>query len=251
MNIILIHPSEEVQGRVVLRDRRAKHIRRVLKGTPGDLLRTGVIDGPTGTSRIVAINDDEVVLETDHGGAPPPRPLTELVLALPRPIMLKRILSQAVSLGVARIFLINANRVEKSFFSASLLEEAVYREHLLHGLEQAVDTRLPEITVHPRFRPFVEDVLPGITKDVPVRLVAHPGGTAALPEVVPPPLREKTILAVGPEGGWVDFEIGKFAEQGLLPFSMGPRILRVDTAVCALLAQLDLLRRFPVPPGNP
>jgi RsmE family RNA methyltransferase len=50
-------------------------------------------------------------------------------------------------------------------------------------------------------------------------------------------------LAVGPEGGWVDFEIDKFIEQSFVPISMGgERVLRTDTAVVALLSQLMLLQ---------
>jgi RsmE family RNA methyltransferase len=158
--------------------------------------------------------------------------------------MLKRILSQTASLGVSRIFLINANRVEKSFFNASLLHPSSYNKHLYHGLEQAVDTNLPEITIHPRFRPFVEDLLPTIISDYPVRLVAHPEAEATLPERVPLPLTKKVLLAIGPEGGWVDFEINKFQEQDMQPFAMGPRILKVDTAVSTLLAQIDILRQI-------
>ena len=45
----------------------------------------------------------------------------------------------------------------------------------------------------------------------------------------------------GPEGGWNDFELDMFVDQGFIPFTMGKRILHVDTATVALLAQLQLL----------
>ena len=248
MNIILLDPTEVTDNRAILRDRRADHIRSVLGAACGDTLRIGIINGPMGTSRVVSITGDAVELETSHTGPVPPRPDTDLILALPRPIMLKRIFSQAATLGVGRIFLINASRVEKSFFSASLLHRENYYPLLLHGLEQAVDTMVPEVMMHQRFRPFVEDVLPDILADWPVRLVAHPGPFPSLPAVVSPPLGQRAILAVGPEGGWVDYEIEKFQALGFAAFAMGPRILRVDTAVPALLAQLNLLRQviFPV-----
>jgi RsmE family RNA methyltransferase len=158
--------------------------------------------------------------------------------------MLKRILSQAASLGVSRIYLVNANRVEKSFFNASLLHANAYNTYLHHGLEQAVDTFLPELSIHHRFKPFVEDLLPKINNDYPIRLVAHPDADMTLPERITPPLTKRVLLAIGPEGGWVDYEISKFQEQGMRSFAMGPRILKVDTAVAALLAQIDLLRQI-------
>ncbi|MBI5559522.1 MAG: 16S rRNA (uracil(1498)-N(3))-methyltransferase [Deltaproteobacteria bacterium] len=244
MNIILIDSSEIDNNRVILRDRRGGHIRNVLGAAPGDTLRTGIINGPMGSSRVISISGQSVELETCHNGPPPQRPATDLLLALPRPIMLKRIFSQAATVGVGRIFLINAARVEKSYFSASLLREDNFYPLLLHGLEQAVDTMVPEVTIHPRFKPFAEDLLPRLISDCPVRLAAHPGPFPSLPESVRLPLTERTIIAIGPEGGWVDYEIEKFQSLDFRVFAMGSRILRVDTAVPALLAQLDLLRRI-------
>jgi 16S rRNA (uracil1498-N3)-methyltransferase len=185
-----------------------------------------------------------VQLETNHNGPAPDRPETDLILALPRPIMLKRIFSQAATFGVRKIYLINASRVEKSFFSASLLAENNYYPLLLHGLEQAVDTMVPEVSIYKRFRPFVEDLLHQAIDDCPVRLAAHPGPFPSLAQTVSLPLIKRAAIAIGPEGGWVDFEIEKFRAAGFQPFSMGPRILRVDSAVPALLAQLNLLRQI-------
>lgn len=244
MNIILIDPAEVKDNRVTLRDRRSEHIRNVLGAACGDTLRTGLINGPMGTSTVVGITAEAVELATNHNGPAPDRPAIDLILALPRPIMLKRIFSQAATFGVRRIYLINASRVEKSFFSASLLAENTYYPLLLHGLEQAVDTMVPQVSIHKRFRPFVEDLLPQVMDDCPVRLAAHPGPFPLLAQTVALPLIKRTAIAIGPEGGWVDFEIDKFRAAGFQPFSMGPRILRVDTAVPALLAQLNLLRQI-------
>ncbi|MEW6594922.1 MAG: 16S rRNA (uracil(1498)-N(3))-methyltransferase [Thermodesulfobacteriota bacterium] len=244
MNLILLFPEEVSGDHVTLTDQRAEHIRTVLRSTEGDQLRVGVLNGPIGTATVESVARSNVSLRLDLHGPVPPIPPTALILALPRPIMLKRVLAQATALGVARIFLINANRVEKSFFQASLLQDKAYESALIQGLEQAVDTRLPEVTIHQRFRPFVEDILPAYLADYPVRLIAHPNAAAPLPEVAPVPLAEQTILAIGPEGGWVDFELDRFTACGFQGFTLGPRILRVDSAVPALLAQLELLRRM-------
>lgn len=244
MNLILLFPEEIDNNRVTLRDRRSRHISTVLKSQAGDSVRIGIINGPVGNGQVLAISNQEVVLEITAGGSIPPLPLTDLILALPRPIMLKRVLAQAAALGVGHIFLINANRVEKSFFSATMIKQREFNEHLIHGLEQGMDTRLPAISIHERFRPFSEDLLPTISNDYPVRLIAHPDSNRYLFEAAPRPAGRRVLLAIGPEGGWVDFEVEKFKNQGLIPFSMGPRILRVDSAVPALLSQIDLLRRM-------
>lgn len=245
MNLILIEPGEISNNRVALKDRRCRHIRKVLRSKKGDTVKIGLVGGAIGIGRIIEIVPTQVVLEVKQLDSPPPPPSpTELILALPRPIMLKRVLAQAASLGVARIYLINANRVEKSFFSASLLAEQNYTAYLRKGLEQAVDTRLPEISIHKRFKPFVEDCLPEMINKYSTKLIAHPDSTSSLDQAVTRPFTAKAVLAVGPEGGWVDYEVGKFTELGFTPFTLGTRILRVDTAVPALLAQLDLLRQL-------
>jgi len=149
-------------------------------------------------------------------------------------------------MGVRRIFLTNARRVEKSYFKASALSDEAIREALRSGLEQAVDTVVPEVSIHHRFRPFAEDVLPAYAANTSHRLLAHPGASSPLWEVYPPQAqKEPVILAIGPEGGWVDFEVELLVGNGFLPFTIGSRILRVDTVVPALLAQVQLLRRLP------
>ena len=244
MNLLLIKPEEiQTDNSVILKDRRHVHIRDILKSQAGDSLRIGVLNGPIGSGIIINIDRRQTLLNISLNSKLPSRPKTDLILALPRPIMLKRILAQAAALGVGHIYLINANRVEKSFFTSALIADNNFEEPLCYGLEQAMDTLLPEVSVHHRFRPFVEDLLPKIINDYQNRLLAHPASNENLAEVATPPLTERILLAVGPEGGWVDFEIRKFQAQGFTLFHLGQRILRVETAVTALLAQLDLLRQ--------
>jgi len=244
MNLILLQQHELDNGQVILRDHRSDHIRTILKAEVGDRLRVGLVNGPLGQGVVCELDRKSVTLAVELGQDIPPVPQTDLILALPRPIMLKRVLAQATALGVARIFLVNANRVEKSFFNASLLQDQAYERYLLQGLEQAMDTRVPELSIHKRFRPFVEDLLPGLMERQSLKLVAHPTAKGGLENLARPPIQGAAALAIGPEGGWLDFEIEKLQEQGFTPFTLGDRILRVDTAVPVILGQLNLLRRF-------
>lgn len=241
MNIILAEEKEIVNDRLVLTDHRAKHIVKVLRAEVGDTVRLGVINGLKGTGVIEAIEKKHprsVSINVELSGAMNPRPQIDLIVALARPIMMRRILSQATALGVGRFFLTHANRVEKSFWEASLLEQENYQEHLLHGLEQAVDTRLPEVSYHRRFKPFIEDTIPSIMKEYSHCLLAHPDADLTLTQG----MRGnpgRILLAIGPEGGWVDFEVQKFTEAGFLTCSLGERILKVDTAVISLHSRIS------------
>jgi len=241
MNIILLEKNELSDGHVVLNDHRAKHIVKVLKSRVGDSLRVGVLDGEMGEGTVVATTSKYpfvVEITVELAGQTVPNPAIDLLLALPRPIMLKRVLSQVTALGVGRIYLVNANRVEKSFWDAGILEENEYRPHLIHGLEQAVDTRLPQIQIFRHFRPFVEDHLPKLASQYSHLLLAHPFAEETLSHGLSGNPK-RVLYAVGPEGGWVEFEVEKFLAVGMRPFSMGPRILKVDTAAVAIHARIN------------
>lgn len=243
MNIILAEAEEITDHIIHLADHRAEHIVKVLRSEVGDTVRIGIVDGGKGKGEILEIKKKypfavDIGIEiSDFQIVTPP---IDLILALPRPIMLKRILSQMTALGVGVIHLIHANRVEKSFWEASIVAENGFRPFLLQGLEQAVDTRLPKICLHRRFKPFVEDYFPTVRDSYHYHLLANPGGqTMAYTKIFGEPGR--AILAVGPEGGWVDYEVEKFSEQGFTECSIGDRILKVDTAVIALHARISLL----------
>ncbi|MFC1837350.1 16S rRNA (uracil(1498)-N(3))-methyltransferase [Thermodesulfobacteriota bacterium] len=242
MNLLLFEPDEiTADNTVVFSDRRSEHVIKILGCKPGDTIRVGIVNGPSGTGEVLSIQKNEVVLRFSAETGPPDQPEVDLILGLVRPIMLKKILAQAASLGVGRIFLINGNRVEKSFFDAGLLKNKKYRSYLIEGLEQAKDTYRPEVSIHERFRPFLEDFIPSVAKTYSRMLVAHPEADQSIKQTLGSETSGRTLLAVGPEGGWVDYEVGRFVEYGFTPVSMGDRILRTDTAVVALLAQLKVL----------
>ena len=240
MNLLLLDPAEfDQNGEVRLKGRRAEHLLRVLKVVTGDTVRLGVIGGKLGSGRVAAVEGETVRLSVELSREPDCELHLELILALPRPIMLQRILKQATVLGVRRFHLIRSRRVEKSFFHSPVLAPEKIRDLLLSGMEQAMDTWMPEVRIHPRFKPFVEDVLPTLAGQ---GLIAHPGVDGTMADLpVSGRSGQRLLLAIGPEGGWSDYELGQFLERGFYGFTMSSRILHVDTAVVSLLAQLQLL----------
>lgn len=247
MNVILCEPHEvDADGLVTLTDVHAMHVREVLKAAAGEQLRVGIVDGPLGQAEVVSIEDGRVELRCgfDRLAAAPERPPVDLLLALPRPKVMRRLWAQLAAIGVGRIILTNAARVERHYFDTHILQEATYRPLLIEGLQQARDTRLPRVSVHRQFRKLVEDDLAGFCEidGVNTRLVAHPGAHpgAALASASPAGLRRRprALLAIGPEGGWNDFELDLLQRHGFELMAMGPRVLRTDTACIALLALL-------------
>ncbi len=234
MNLILLFDADFVApNRVRLDGRRAGHVNTVHRAGVGDTLRVGRLNGGVGTGWVVSANDDRVELEVELDAAPPAPLALTLLLALPRPKSLKKILQAVTAMGVKNIFLLNTWRVERSFWSSPLLSDEALREQLVLGLEQGRDTVLPAITLQPRFKPFVEDVLPALVSGSRA-LVAHPAAAAACPHRVPGPI----TLAVGPEGGFIAYEIESLQRLGFEPVSLGERPLRVEHAVPALIGRL-------------
>lgn len=234
MNLILLEPSDFIgPHQVRLTDRRWQHIQQVHQAKLGESLRVGLINGLMGLGTVTALDTTGVTLQIALSEPPPTAlPLT-LVLALPRPKMLKRTLQTIASMGVKRLILVNSYRVEKSFWQSPFVQAAAIREQLLLGLEQARDTVLPEVILEKRFKPFVEDRLPALTADS-LALVAHPGAYPACPRQ----LEQQVTLAIGPEGGWIPYEVELLTQAGFSPVQLGERILRVETAVPVLLARL-------------
>ncbi len=190
-------------------------------------MRVGRQGGAVGTAQVLCSETDRVLLRLQLDGTPPPRPGVDVLLAVPRPKVLRRLLASAAALGVDRLVLLNAARVEKSYFLSPVLTPLRRAAALREGLEQAKDTQAPDVLVFERFRPFVEDTLEGLLGPG-MRLLLDPGPEAHAPDV---PLDARVTLAIGPEGGWVPFERGLLAARGFVPLSFGPRTLRVEAVL--------------------
>ncbi len=247
MNLVLLAPEElGADGTARLAGRRAAHVREVLGAGAGGRIRVGVLGGRVGEAEILAASEGEVVLRPSLETDPPAPSPVSLLVALPRPKILRRVLQAAAAMGVKRIVLLGSWRVEKSYFGSPLLEPAALREQLVLGLEQGRDTILPEVVVRRLFKPFVEDELdaafPGRA-----RLLAHPGSAAPI-ETLSPRYR-RAAIAIGPEGGWTAYESDRLRERGFEPFSLGARVLRVDAAVPYAVAQAELWLRTRWAPG--
>ncbi len=234
MNLILLYPDDFISERTArLTGRRLAHMTAIHRVQVGDAVNVGLLDGMMGRATVTDLGPEGVELDVTLDQPPPPKlPLT-LILALPRPKVLNRVIAAAASLGVGRIFLVNAWRVEKSYWkSPRLSEENLLLQRIL-GLEQAKDTVLPELHLRRLLRPFAEEELPAII-DGSLALVAHPGSPLPCPRAVEGP----ATLAIGPEGGFLPAEIDLLARTGFQAVDLGPRILRVETAVAALAARL-------------
>jgi RsmE family RNA methyltransferase len=249
VNLLLIEPGELAEnGRVRLAGRRGRHLLRVLGAEPGRRLRAGVLGGATGSAEVLAVDGESVEVRFEPGPGPEEAGGVDLVLALPRPKALRRILRLTATMGVRRLDLVNAWRVEKSFFDSPVLEAGSIRRELVLGAEQGGTTRLPEVAVHRLLMPFLGALAEKGTDEGP-RLLAHPGAPDPIEAVLeavlgagPRPLLDP-LLALGPEGGWIDRELASFEGLGFRPVTLGRWMLTTEAAVAVALGQVALLLR--------
>lgn len=232
MNIILLEQADWLShDQVALNDRRYIHLRDILKTDIGAMVKVGMLNGDVGTGEVTSIDNHGARLRVTLDQAPPPRHPNDIVLSLPRPKMLRRVLRTVAEMGVSTLHLVNSARVEKSYWQSPLLEPERIDAALRAGLERSADTRLPSVHLHPLFRPFVEDQLPDLMRNRGC-WIAHPGAAHSLADQA-----KCGIVMLGPEGGFVPFEVELAQAQGALPVHIGARILSVDTAVTAALSQ--------------
>ena len=252
MNLILLNKNElDSHGVAILVGRRAKHICEVIKPTVGDKLNAGIIDGDIGKVEVVAIaasaeadKEASVTLKLDSStllNSSPAAVDISLVIALPRPKVTRRIIGLCTECGVKDIHFINSYRVEKSFWQSPLLSDDKVHKQIILSLEQSKDTQLPRIHFHKRFKPFVEDQLPEIAKGKQA-LVAHPYNAKihldASDDKLAELKKQPRIIAVGPEGGFIPYEIELLQQAGFNTLGLGPRIYRVETVIPLLLGKL-------------
>ena len=243
MNRILFEKDEIVDGIATFGGERAEHVMNVLHGEVGQVLKTGEIGGFIGTGVITGItrppssvSSPEITVACSHDKRSL-RPWVDLILAPPRPRVMKRLLPQLATMGVGRIFLVGAKKVEKDFWGATLLKPENNRPLLVDGLMQAGTSILPTLETRRNFRKFVKEELDTLWPEAK-RIVAHPYDGNRTIEQPERSNNRAILLAVGPEGGWTDEEVTLLEEHGFARYSLGSRILRTDTATIALLAQL-------------
>ncbi|AGP49292.1 16S rRNA methyltransferase [Psychrobacter sp. G] len=220
-----------------------EHVNQVLGAKVGDTLKIGQLEGNLGTAVIADMTPERIDLcEVSLVTAPPPKLDLTVVLALPRPKVLRRLIMDMTALGVRDIILINSYRTQKSYWQSPMLSRL--DEFILEGLQQGVDTVAPRISLQKRFKPFVEDELVNLITNRAI--VAHPYAELSFAQYVQQQLESSelphrsvlpSMVFIGAEGGWIDYEVELLARQGCQTVHIGARILRTEAAVNAILGQ--------------
>ena len=233
MNIVLLDPCQ-TQSNIwtISSQRQLEHLKTYLDVKIGDTLKVGIREGKRYLTEVIDISESLIHIKPLKEEAIPEKLPVTLVIALPRPKVLRRLIMDAVTMGVDKLILIHSYRVDKSYWQTPFLQQIDH--YVTLGLEQAGDTIAPKIEMYKRFKPFTEDILPTlITAQCPA-YVAHPYTEQKMPFAVEQPC----TVVIGPEGGFIPYEIDLLIKNGCQAVSLGNRILRTETAIPYILGRL-------------
>ncbi|AXY58151.1 16S rRNA (uracil(1498)-N(3))-methyltransferase [Acinetobacter chinensis] len=233
MNIVLLDPRQtESEIWTISSKRQLEHLQTHVDVKVGDTLKVGIREGKRYLTEIIDISENSIQIKPQKEESAPEKLPVTLIVALPRPKVLRRLIMDAITLGVDKLILIHSYRVDKSYWQTPFLQQLDHFVAL--GLEQAGDTIAPKIELYKRFKPFVEDVLPSMISTQCPAYVAHPYTDLKMPYAVDHPC---TVI-IGPEGGFIPYEIDLLIKNGCQAVSLGNRILRTETAIPYVLGRL-------------
>ena len=234
-----VDPRNRTLTRLHASDDRSVHITTILKSAVGDRLKVGILDrGITDSAELIQSNDEGLTFDLGSSQDIKSccRPNVDLILAVPRPLRLERLLPVIASQGVGKVVLVGADKVEKDYFGSHLFRRPeALRACLVEGLSQAgVDCNVPQIIVRKSLSKFLHNDIESLfpANDY-ARIVCHPqmGDHGRRISQISFAGLKKVVVAVGPEGGWTDEEVERFEALGFSNVHLGNRILRTDTAV--------------------
>lgn len=233
MNIVLLDPRQtESEVWSITSSRQLEHLQTHVNVQVGDRLKVGIRAGKRYVTEVLAVSECAIQLRPIQEEAVPAKLPVTLIVAMPRPKVLRRLIMDSVTMGVEKIVLLHSYRVDKSYWQTPFLQQI--DQYVTLGLEQAGDTIAPNIEIYKRFKPFVEDVLPTWISPEKPAYVAHPYAEMAMPHAV----EHACTLLIGPEGGFIPYEVDLLEKNSCQAVSLGNRILRTETAISYVLGRL-------------
>ncbi len=233
MNIVLLDPRQTTHEMwTISSQRQVTHLKTHLDVQLGDTLKVGVVGAQRYLTEVIEVTENMIRVKALHEESVPQKLPVTLIVALPRPKVLRRLIMDAVTLGVEKIILIHSYRVDKSYWQTPFLQQIEH--YVTLGLEQAGDTIAPQVECHKRFKPFVEDVLPSIITPEKPAFLAHPYVSEAMPSA----LNQPCSIVIGPEGGFIPYEVDLLIKNGCQAAHLGNRIIRTETVIPYLIGRL-------------
>ena len=252
MNICLFE-AREIHATLPLpaNDKRALHIKKILKKKVGDTFAAGIIDGKAGVATITKIGEegkpDEGAIYFSFKECSDGKKLfpLEMIIGFPRPIQLKRLLRDMAALGVRSVHLAGTELGEKSYLESSLAQESEVRKMLYEGTVQAGGTHIPKNFIYSSIRECLDNFDEN-QNQIKIALDNVNPKSALTKFLEENPVEAKSIVAaIGSERGWTNAERDLLESRGFVRLGMGERTMRTETAATVaasiILAQMKCL----------
>ncbi len=239
-----------------LRGAAAEHLGRSLRAVAGDQVELAW-ESRVHRARIRAVRRGEIELELlESRPAEAPRLVVELAPAIFRFHRWEWLLEKAVELGVERVQPILARRSEAHLARAAAARRERWQRLALAAAEQCQRDRPPEVAAPVALQEYLSGLEPAAASEARLWLREPEGDALASAKTPPEPLgawlrRQPEIPAgpppwirilSGPEGGWAAEECSALEAAGWLPISLGPTVLRAETAPLTALAAVAIGR---------
>ena len=256
MNVLLFYPSETVikpdTGSRIYSVRLTGHrhqylINRHQITSVGTTVKAGIIGGLLGSATLVSVTADasELEFQIDANMLVPPRSKTRMIIGVPRPQTVKKIIQVAASFGVSSIDFVLFEKSIKSYLSSAIWSHESLQVEVLESLEQVADTVAPTIAIHPRAHEFFNEIKNDPLVDQSEKIIFDSIGSVFNRDVNS--TDTSYTVAFGPEAGFIDSERALFKEFGFKIHTLGPRMLRLEHAACAALSRITAV----TPPSAP
>ncbi len=233
LNILLISDKVPflnlpVNGEIVT------HITNVLNAQIGDAIDIGVRNGPKGKATLLSLDDLHLKLSIKWNKEHPIDLFpVSLLVGLSRPQTCRKILEQASALGVSEIHFFISEKSEPSYRESKLWKTDEWEDKIQKGVEQAFSTFIPECNIWSN----LDECLESQTENsFNIALDNYESSGVLNPSKFKGKVDHYT-LAVGAERGWSENERQRLRSSGFLLLSLGPRVLRQETAVVVALGQ--------------
>lgn len=246
MNLMIIEKHEiDGQNLIVLSGKRFKHLKNILRCEVGSFVEVGLLGGEVGKAQVLELTSKNITLKCSFLKTfLSLESELDIICALPRPQTLKTLLQISAAMNVRDIYIISSNRVEPCYFNASVMEPEKMRKHLIKGLSQGKNTRLPKVHVYKQFKNFISKTMPTFCDQDGCQTSKFLFDPYAENMIESKQLgdRKHIVIAIGPEGGWVPFECDFMKEHGFDSCRLGPWPLRVEHAVVSAVSQIELAK---------
>lgn len=246
MNALVLFPEDlSADGGIAFDGERAVSFIREQNPVVGQQVRVAVLRQARFMATVLEVGEQVVRLASGSPEKVLARVPLTLVMAVPRPQTVKKVISLAVQAGVDAVYFVRSHLTVPSYLQSHSLRPEDLQQEVIKALEQVWDSHPPHVEVIDRMGRFFDQQLPLlISGNGPVALfLGEPldGRTCSLGDAMRAGPFHRAVLAIGPEKGWSASEQEGFAAAGFSLVHLGEREYRVETALAFFIGQLQIL----------